>query len=64
MEKLIKVEFEGQSKAVIAKVKLEYTLDCIEDLELYTDEKVLEEAKKLYNDAHKHADMLTKTKFF
>lgn len=56
MEKLIKVEFIEQSKAVVANTKIEVTSEDVN----YED--VLEEAKDLFNKASEYSSRLTMRK--
>lgn len=62
MKKIVKIEFEGQAKAVVAKVKLEYEFDNKE--ETIPNDTILKEAQDLYSKANSHADLLTKAKLF
>jgi hypothetical protein len=52
--KKIKIEFQGQSKSVVANVEIEYV-----DTDK-TNEEVLTEVKLLYEEAYKYADSKTK----
>lgn len=61
MKKFIKIEFQGQSKSVVATTKIEYEL---EPTDTITNEDILKESIKLYNEANAYADALTKKKLF
>lgn len=52
--KKIKIEFQGQSKGVVANVEIEY-IDTDK-----SDTEVLKEVKELYEEAYKYADYKTK----
>lgn len=58
MEKTVKVEFQEQSKGVIAQVKVEITGN---SGEVVSDE-VLQEAKRLFNDASAYSYLKGKGK--
>lgn len=61
MKKTIKIEFNGQSKSVVANTKIEYEL---ETGEVLSNDDILKEAVILFDKANAHADILTKKKLF
>ena len=55
MKKIVKIEFSENSKAVLAQTKIEYEFDTTEEIKTTDNDKILEEAKDLYNKAHSYA---------
>jgi len=61
MEKTVRIDFNGLAKSTTANVRIEYKIEFAEKQE-FSNEEMLEEAKKLYNMANEHAETITKMK--
>ena len=62
MKKTIKVEYQEQSKAVVANTKIEVEAENEEEVNKINAQEVLKEANELYNKAAEFSETKTKRK--
>jgi hypothetical protein len=55
MRKTIKIEFQEQSKAVVAITSVEYILESEEEISRVTNDTISTEAQALFDKNHSHA---------